>query len=145
MLLADVDLQGIVAELASQPGHPKVAALIHRLLTDGLGARSTEIDFERPLPEVRGRTDALLGRTVFEFKSDLRREKHEAEEELTRYLGDRERETGEHFVGIATDGARFIPYELRRGDLRELGAYVPTLERPRELLAWLSAAVAIAA
>ena len=111
MPLADVDLQGIVGELASQPGHPKVAALIHRLLTDGLGARSTEIDFERPLPEVRGKADALLGRTVFEFKSNLRRESADAEAQLPRYLAQREAETRERFVGIATDGASYAAYE----------------------------------
>ena len=118
MPLADPDLREIVLELLSRPTHEKVRALVHRLLTDGLGAKSTEIEFERSLPEVHGRTDALLGYTIFEFKTDLRRETKAAEEELTRYLTDRERQTGERFVGIATDGATFVPYELRAGNLR---------------------------
>src|SRR5437588_540867 len=67
------DLREIVTELLSRPGHEKVRAHLHRLLTDGLGAKASEIDFERQVPEVRGRIDALLGRTVFEIKSDLRR------------------------------------------------------------------------
>ncbi|MDO8612904.1 MAG: N-6 DNA methylase [Dehalococcoidia bacterium] len=116
-----------------------------RLLVEGLGASSTEIEFERPLPEVHGFTDALLGYTVFEFKTDLRRETKAAEEELTRYLADRERETGERFVGIATDGATFVPYELRNGNLRRFAPFTPAADAPRDLLAWLSAAVAIAA
>jgi len=145
MALTLPDLQAIVTELIRRPGHEKVRSLIYRLLVEGLGASSTEIEFERPLPEVRGRTDALLGQTVFEFKTNLRREARVAEEELTRYLTQRESETGQHFVGIATDGASFVPYELRRGELRRLAEFNPLASAARDLLAWLSAAVAISA
>ena len=145
MPLGQSDLQEIVVELLTRPGHEKVRALVYRLLVEGLGARSTEIEFERPLPEVHGRSDALLGRTVFELKSDLRRETKAAENKLADYMAQREAETGERFVGIATDGATFVPYELRTGSLRRLASFVPTADSPRDLLAWLSAAVAIAA
>ena len=84
MPLPSERLQEIVSELATRPRHEKVRTLIYDLLVNGLGASGTEVHFERPLPEVHGRADALLGRTVFEFKSDLRREKRDAEEELTR-------------------------------------------------------------
>src|SRR3989304_389964 len=116
MPLTPERLREVVTELASRPGHEKVRALVYQLLVDDLGASSTEVHFERPVPEVHGRIDALLGRTVFEFKSDLRRELRECEEELARYLREREDQTAQHFVGIATDGATFIPYELRRGN-----------------------------
>ena len=46
----------------------KSVALLYRLLVSGLGADSNALDFERNLPEVRGRIDALLGRTIFEIK-----------------------------------------------------------------------------
>ena len=98
-------LQEIVSELLTRPGHEKVRTLVHELLVHGLGTSSTDISYERPLPEVRGRLDALLGRTVFEYKSSLRRETRDAEEELTRYLSEREADSGDHFIGIATDGA----------------------------------------
>ncbi|MBI4337997.1 MAG: N-6 DNA methylase [Chloroflexi bacterium] len=145
MPLAPERLREIVGELSSRPGHEKVRALIYQLLVDGLGARSTEVDFERPVPEVRGRIDALLGRTVFEFKSDLRHEKQDAERKLPDYLGQREAETGQHFVGIATDGATFLPYELRVGKLRQLPSFTASMDKPRDLLAWLSSAVAVSA
>ncbi len=145
MALTSERLREVVLELLSRPGHEKVRSLVYELLIHGLGARSTEVDFERGVPEVHGRIDALLGRTVFEFKSDLRREQRAAAEELTRYLSDREAQTDEHFVGIATDGATFLPYELRHGHLRALPGYTPSADRPRDLLAWLSAAVAVAA
>lgn len=145
MPLSPERLREVVVELASRPGHEKVRALLYSLLIDGLGARSTEVDFERAVPEVRGRIDALLGRTVFEFKSDLRSETGDAEEKLARYLGEREAQTGERFVGIATDGASFVPYELRRGRLRGLPQYTTSTAAPRDVLDWLGAAVAVAA
>ena len=138
-------LHEIVAELATRPGHEKVRALTYELLVNGLGASSTEVDFERPLPEVRGRVDALLGQTIFEFKRDLRRERADAEEELARYLTDRERQTGVRFVGIATDGAEFAPYELRHGRLIRLPGIIPARDQPADLLVWLDAVVAVQA
>jgi len=137
-------LHEIVAELSTRPGHEKVRTLVYALLVDGLGASSGEVDFERPVPEVRGRIDALLGQTVFEFKRDLRREKSDAEEELTRYLTDRERQTGLRFIGIATDGAQFVPYELRRGRLTQLPGF-GTKDQGADLLIWLDAAVSVRA
>ena len=145
MAIGQDHLREIVLELVSRPRHEKVRALLLRLLVEGLGAKSSEIEFERQLPEVHGRTDALLGYTLFELKSDLRRETKAAEEELTRYLSDREKDTGERFVGIATDGAAFVLYELRADTLRQLATFTPSPDAPRDLLAWLSSVVAIAA
>ena len=92
----------LVSELSGRPGHETVHTLLHRLLVDGLGADSRDIDFEKPTPEVCGRINALLGRTVFELKSDLRREQKDAEDGLARYLSEREGQTTEKYVGIAT-------------------------------------------
>ena len=132
----------LVAELAARPGHEKVRALLHRLLVDDLGADSRDIDFEKPAPEVRGRIDALLGRTVFELKSDLRRERKDAEEGLARYLAERESRTGEAYVGIATDGADFVAFLLKGGVAVEIGACRTDPREPRALAAWLQGAVA---
>lgn len=143
MALTNERLREMVAELMARPGHEKVRALVYDLLIYGLGARSVDVDFERALPEVRGRVDALLGQTVFEFKRDLRRERRDAEEELSRYLPQRELETGERFVGIATDGNEWQPYEMRRGRLAELERFTPSKEDPRSLLVWLDGVVSI--
>jgi SAM-dependent methyltransferase len=136
-------LTEIVYELLTRPGHEKVRTLIYELLVNGLGASSTDIHFERPVPEVRGRLDALLGQTVFEFKRDLRRERRAAEEELGRYLPEREAETGERFIGIATDGAEFQPYAIEDGRLTSLPSFRPSADDPSGLLLWLDAAVAL--
>ena len=116
-------LEAVVAELSERPGHEKVRVLLHRLLTDALGARSEQIAFERAIPEVNGRMDALLGRTVIEIKRDLRRETAAAEAQLSRYLPERERATGQRYAGLATDGATFLAYEMRDATLTGLTRY----------------------
>ncbi|MBV8055084.1 MAG: N-6 DNA methylase [Deltaproteobacteria bacterium] len=117
MPLSRDELRNIIAHLASRPGHEQVRSDVKELLVYHLGAERSDILFEQSLAEVRGRLDALIGRTVFEFKSDLRRERKDAETQLAAYLGDRQRVAGERYVGIATDGAEFIPYELRHSKL----------------------------
>ena len=129
MPLQEHELREVVTRLVSRPGHETVKASVYELLVSGLGAARSEVSFEQPVPEVRGRIDALLGRTVFEFKSDLRRERRDAEEQLARYLSDREAATGQRFIGIATYGATFQPYELRNGLLRALPKYEPSFEK----------------
>ena len=142
-MLTSEERDKLVSELASRPGHEKVRALLHRLLVDGLGADSRDIDFEKPAPEVCGRIDALLGRTIFELKSDLRRERRDAEDGLTRYLSERQGQTGEKYVGIATDGADFIAFFLRRSHVAEVEAHRTDPAAARNLLAWLQGAVAL--
>ena len=142
-MLTPAELEALVSELAGRPGHEKVRSSLYRLLVDELGVKSRDIDFEKPAPEVRGRIDALLGRTVFEFKSDLRRERKDAEEGLARYLSEREGQTGESYVGIATDGAEFTAFFLRDGQAVEIGACRTDPEKPRALLLWLQGAVAL--
>lgn len=136
-------LNEIVSELVTRPGHEKVRAHLHRLLTDGLGAKPADIDFERQVPEVRGRIDALLGRTLFEVKSDLRRERKDADAQLLRYLPEREHDTGQRFIGIATDGLDYIVAVIRDGELAEIGTYRSKADDPRELLRWLESVVVL--
>jgi hypothetical protein len=143
MPLTTDQLEEIITELLTRPGHEKVRALVYRLLTDGLGAKSQDITFEQQTFEVRGRMDALLGRTVVEVKSDLRREVFE--KQLGGYLIDRHRETGQDFVGIVTDGATFSVHELGADSetLERIGEFKPTLDEPHKLLAWLESVVAL--
>ncbi|HLC30682.1 MAG TPA: N-6 DNA methylase [Dehalococcoidia bacterium] len=70
-------------------------------------------------------------------------ELNDAEEELTRYLSEREQATSQHFIGIATDGTQFIPYEIRREKLIQLPAFTPVREEPHLLLEWLDGAVSL--
>lgn len=143
-MLTNEALRDIVGRLASRPGHENVRALVRDLLIQGLGAAASDVELEKAVPEVRGRIDGLLGRTVFEFKTNLRTELRDAEAQLTRYLQDRERQTGERYVGIATDGSVFRAYELRGGALGSLGAEcTPSADAPRLLLLWLDSYVSL--
>lgn len=143
MALSEEKLQEIIAELATRPGHEKVRGLLFKLLTDGLGATSRDITFEQQTFEIRGRIDALLGRTVIEVKSDLRKEAFETQ--LAGYLKDRRAVTGSDFVGIITDGATFAVHELADDDnaLIELSKFTPDPEAPFKLLSWLESVVAL--
>ena len=138
-------LKEIVSELLSRPGHEKVRGNLLRLLTDGLGAASTDITFEQQLNRfrVRGRIDALLGRTVFEIKSDLRREKKDVDRQLEIYLKDREAETKETWIGVATDGADYYVGMLRGNKFVELGSFRPIPDELRALLGWLESVVVL--
>lgn len=138
------DLTSTIAELITRPGHEKVRVLVDRILVSGLRVESRDIDFEKPVPEVHGRIDALLGRSIFEFKSDLSSEREDAERQLTSYLGEREQATGHRYVGLATDGATFTAYERTTdGMLRELSGHVPSVDGEHALLAWLQTVLAV--
>ena len=144
MPLSPESLADLVQHLATRPGHEAVRVGVSRLLVDGLGARPGDVLFEQPVKEVRGRVDALVGRTVFEFKSNLRRERADAEEQLTRYLAERESATRERYTGVATDGAAFIVYDLQNGQLTALQEFRTEAETPHGLLLRISSVVVAA-
>lgn len=143
MPLTSQELTDTVSILIRRPGHEAVRSNVYMLLTSGLGVPGHLVQHEHNLVVVRGRVDALLGRTVFEFKSDLRYESAEAESRLQDYLSAREQETGQRYLGIATDGAEFRPYVLRRGKLTPLPAFTTSVDNPTSLLIWLGSTIAL--
>lgn len=142
MALSGPELQTIANELARRPGHEAVRTNVWKLLTDGLGIPAGDIDHEKRV--VTGRIDALLGRTVLEFKRDLRlaSESADAVTQLRMYMREQRARSGAHYVGIATDGATFIAYELDGNELRELQRHATRKDDGRPLLEWLEAAIA---
>jgi hypothetical protein len=128
------DLPEIVATLVRRPGHESVRTLVADILRYGFGVAYHAIDHEVRLPEVHGRADTLFGSMVFEFKRDLRQEVADVEARLPDYLGERERQARRRYLGIATDGATFIAYELRAGSLVEIGRHEPHPARAEALL-----------
>lgn len=137
--------QDLLRHLASRPGHDEVKADFRQLLIEEFGAQLHALDFERRVPEVRGRLDALIGRTVFEAKSDLDREWPDVERRMPDYLADRERDEGEHFVGIASDGLKWAVFELRECRLVTVKTTTLDPDKPEPFLAWLDGAVALKA
>jgi hypothetical protein len=51
----------LLRHLASRPGHDEVKADFRQLLIEEFGVEIGSLDFERRVPEVKGRLDALIG------------------------------------------------------------------------------------
>jgi SAM-dependent methyltransferase len=140
-LWRQADLPHVVATLATRPRHEALRTLVADILRNGFNAAYAALDHEVRMPEVRGRADMLFGATVFEFKSDLRREIGDVEARLPDYLAEREQATGRRYLGIATDGATFIAFERRNGGLIEIARLEVQPDDPEALLAWLEPAL----
>jgi SAM-dependent methyltransferase len=135
----------LLRHLASRPGHDEVKADFRSLLVEEFGAELGALDFERRVPEVRGRLDALIGRTVFEAKRNLDLEWQDVERRMPDYLADREREECEHFIGIASDGLKWAVFELRDEMLITVKQTTLDPDKPDAFLAWLDGVVALKA
>src|SRR5512135_3680037 len=133
----------LLRHLARRPGHDEVKAGFQQLLIAEFGVELGALEFERRVPEIRGRLDALIGRTVFEAKSDLDREWQDVERRMPDYLADRQREEREHFVGVASDGLKWAVFELDGEQLVVLKRTALDPEQPEMFLAWLDGAVAL--
>ena len=135
------DLVELAAALATRPGHEAVRTQITQILRHVFRADYLALDHEVRMPEVRGRADMLFGATVFEFKSDLRREMDDVRARLPDYLREREKKTGRRYLGISTDGASFVAYELRDDKMVEISRHQTLPDQPDALLAWLEPAL----
>ena len=135
------DLPEIVRALAQRPGHERVRTLLAEILRHAFGAAYLDIEHEVRMPEVRGRADTLFGATVFEFKRNLRHEMDDVQARLPDYLRERERQTGRRYLGIATDGASFVAFELRDDEMVRLDRHETKPDQPDALLAWLEPAL----
>ena len=132
----------ILAHLATRPGHDEVKSGFRELLVEEFGVARADIRFEQRI-EVKSRTDALIGRTVFEAKRDLDKERADVERKMPDYLANRERETGEPFVGLASDGLLWSVYALDGGALRELRGFRLDVDEPQAFLSFLDGALAL--
>ncbi|MGA0598136.1 N-6 DNA methylase [Enterovirga sp. CN4-39] len=129
--------------MARKPGHDEVKAGFRELLVEEFDVERHALDFERRVPEIRGRLDALIGRTVLEAKSDLDREWEDVTRRMPAYLADREREEGQRFVGVASDGLNWAVLELDNGVLVTLKRTQLDPEKPELFLSWLDGALAL--
>jgi hypothetical protein len=135
--------RALLRHLAARPGHDEVKSDFRQLLMEEFGVELGALDFERRVPEVRGRLDALIGRTVFEAKRNLDQEWEDVVRRMPDYLADREREEGERFVGVASDGLKWVVFERRDNRLDKLKEITLDPDRPDVFLAWLDGAVAL--
>ena len=59
------------------------------------------------------------------------------------YLADREREEGERFVGIASDGLKWVVFERSGDELVKLKDTTLDPDKAENLIAWLDGAVVL--
>jgi SAM-dependent methyltransferase len=138
------ETESLLRDLAKRPAnHDNVKASFKELLVREFGTDRGALDFEVRAPVIAGRLDALVGRTVFEAKRDVVAEWPDIERRMPDYLSDREREYGEPFVGIASDGSRWIALELRDGALIRLTETTLDPDKGEAFLAWLDGVVAL--
>ncbi|KPF73636.1 hypothetical protein IP88_09020 [alpha proteobacterium AAP81b] len=135
----------LLRHLATRPGHDEVKAGFRDLLVREFGVDLAALEFERRVPEVRGRLDALIGRTVFEAKRNLDTEWGDVARRMPDYLADREREEGERCTGLAADGRKWVVFELAGGALVRVKETILDPDKPEAFLAWLDGAVALKA
>jgi len=132
----------LLKHLATCRDHDAVKAGFRDLLVREFDVSLDDVRFEQRI-EVRSRTDALIGRTVFEAKRDVTREWADVERKMPDYLANREAETGEPFVGIASDGKKWVVLALERGELIKVKETILEPDKPAEFLAWLDGALAL--
>jgi len=102
---------------------------------------------ESPLGD-RRRIDVETGSAVIEVKRDLRRGRvrQEAVDQLAGYVETRARQTGRRYVGMLTDGAEWVCYDLRGSELTEVTAITvgSTTDDLNRLLVWIEGVLATA-
>lgn len=139
------DTLSLLAHLASQPGHDEVKADFRDLLVREFGVELSQLNFEQRVPVVRGRLDALIGRTVFEAKRNLDKEMDDVLRRMPDYLADRERDEQQPFIGIASDGRKWIVFEMVDGILVRIKETTLDPAKGEAFLAWLDGVIAIKA
>jgi hypothetical protein len=104
------------------------------------------VTLESPLGD-RRRIDIECGSAVIEVKRDLRRgrTKEDAIEQLAGYVETKAEQTGRRYVGMLSDGAEWVCYDLCEGELREVTTItVASTDQADELLVWLEGVLATA-
>ncbi|MBL8652514.1 MAG: N-6 DNA methylase [Sphingopyxis sp.] len=133
----------LLQQLAGKPGHDEVKAGFLDLLVREFDIERGNLNFEVRQPVIAGRLDALVGRTIFEAKRDLDKEWADVERKMPGYLSDRERQDKEPYVGIASDGRRWVALELAEGKLATIKETILDPEKGEAFLAWLDGALAL--
>ena len=144
-LMTSQTLTDQIGHLVKKPGHENVRHILSNILKEQLGAKQEEIDFEERLLACQGRIDALWGRTIFEVKRDLKKELLDAESQIKRYIQSKQEEsnTGEKYVGIATDGQKYKAYFLFNGELKAFNQFVLNEDKASEFIQWLESVILI--
>ena len=147
-------LQELVSRLARRD-HARPEAEVQSDLRQFLLAAPFQLDegnieiaaLETPAGGGR-RIDIEVGSTVIEVKRDLRRGRvrEDAIEQLAAYVAHRARESGRRYVGVLTDGAEWLCFNLVDGALQQVSALDidSSAESVGKLVFWLEGVLATA-
>lgn len=112
--------------------HDQRRALLLNFLREAFGIESAEVELERKIKaaEVSGRIDAFWRHLIIEVKTDLERERADAQAELKKYF-----EAQRHpldYLGLVTDGLRFevYLYESQQAGVRLISGFALEAGQP---------------
>ena len=112
--------------------------LLLNFLRQAFGIDPVEVELEHKLKagELRGRIDALFRHIIVEVKTDFDNERADAQRELKKYFGSRQRPA--EYIGIVTDGIRFESWHLdHSGELASISEIVLRDDDPLTAWRWL--------
>ena len=102
----------ISAAIKANKHHDQRRALFIDFFRKSFSIDVDEVELEHKIKvaSVRGRIDAFYRFVIFEFKTDLERERHDAMSELTKYF--EAQSSPEDYVAAVTDGLVFEVYDF---------------------------------
>jgi len=104
--------------------------LLLNFLREGLNLDPVEFELEKKIKvhEIRGRIDAFFRHLIIEVKTDLDRERPDAEVELKKYF--ESQGNPNDFVGIVTDGLNFEIYIYDNKNIKLIRSFTIDSEDP---------------
>ena len=110
--------------------HDQRRSLLLNFLREGLGLDPVEFELEKKVKAaaVRGRIDAFFKQLIIEVKTDLERERPDAESELKKYFESQANPFD--YVGLVTDGLLFEVYIYEHGAPRRIRVFKLDAESP---------------
>ena len=147
--MATTSAEEVVRRLVSRDNartEADVQADIYALLTGWLNLQPDQVvRLEVPTGDgTRRRLDVAVGHCVIEVKKDLRPGgiRRDAEIQLAGYVVDRTALHQQRYVGVLTDGADWVLYDLRDDELVPIATLIASATDPDRLLNWLEAILA---
>ena len=133
----------LLRHLASRPGHDEVKADFRDLLIEEFGVALGALEFERRVPEVKGQLDRSSAAPYLRPRETSISNGRTLSVECRIILAHREREEDTRFVGIASDGFKWVVFERAENALVKVKETTLDPEKPDVFLAWLDGAVAL--
>jgi len=120
----------ITAAIRDKKHHDYRRHLFINFLRLGFDIDPTEVEIEKKVKvaEIKGRMDAFFKATIFEFKTDLEKERPVAMLELKKYF---ESQSNPYdYLAILTDGLNFEVYQYKSRQIEQISEFSLTIDNP---------------